>query len=367
MTAHRLLVAHDYFAIRGGGERLVLELAAGLGADVMTAFRTPESYSPDVFPEGLIDLDLAPTLRRRGIGALAMAGAFARARDRAARYETRIFSGTCAPFAAPARAAGGRNVLYCHTPPRVLYDKRGYYLERASLPRRVATLTVGEAFRVAYERQVARMDVIVANSRTVQERIRRYLGRDSVVVHPPCDTERFRWIEQGDFYLSTARLTGLKRIEVIVDAFKRLHGKRLVVASGGDLETELRARAAGAPNITFTGWIDDATLVDLMGRAIATVYVPMDEDFGMSPVESMSAGKPVIGVAEGGLRETVVDGETGVLLPPGFDAEALAAAVEALTAARALAMRETCEARAGAFTRERFLEGVRRALGTVEE
>ena len=356
MTGKRSIVIHDYFSIRGGGERLALELANGLGSDLMTAFRTQDSFPEDDFPDGVLDLGLAPPLRRKGLGAVAMAHAFSRAQTRASDYEVRIFSGTCAPFAAPARGAGGRNVLYCHTPPRVLYDKRDYYLAGASPLRRLATLTAGGAFRRAYERRIALMDLIVANSVTVRERIRRYLGRDSIVIHPPCNTEHFRWIEQGGYYLSTARLTGLKRIELIIDAFRRLPGKRLVIASGGDLEATLRARAAGAANIEFTGWVDDTTLADLIGRAIATIYVPKDEDFGMSPVESMSAGKPVIGVAEGGLTETVLDGRTGMLLEPGFDADALAGAIDRMTPSRARDMRHDCEVQAANFTRKHFLE-----------
>lgn len=358
-----LLVVHDYFAIRGGGERLVLELANGLCGNVLTAYRTSESYSLEAFPESMITLDIASAMRRRGLGALAMAVAFARNRSKVANYETRVFSGTCAPFAAPKKTPGRRNILYCHTPPRVLYDKRAYHLERASFPRSLATVTFGEAFRVAYERQISRMDIIVANSRTVQERIRRFLGRDSVVVYPPCDTNKFRWIEQGDFYLSTARLAELKRIEIIIDAFKRLPGKRLVVASGGELEQVLRARAEGAGNIIFTGWIDDAALVNLVGRAIATIYVPFDEDFGMSPVESMAAGKPVIGVAEGGLLETVVDGETGILLSSGFTSSDLVNAVNLLDKKLARSMRSACEARSSLFSREHFHDGMRAIFG----
>jgi glycosyltransferase involved in cell wall biosynthesis len=131
------------------------------------------------------------------------------------------------------------------------------------------------------------------------------------------------------------------------------------VASGGEQEAELRARAAGAANIAITGWNDEAELRSLIAGAIATIYVPVDEDFGMSPVESMAAGKPVIGVAEGGLLETVVHEQTGFLVRSGFGANDLAEAVEWMDETRARDMRAACEARARLFSREKSLHAMR--------
>jgi glycosyltransferase involved in cell wall biosynthesis len=322
------LIAHDYFAIRGGGERLVLTLAEAIGAEVMFGYRTAESYEDSAFPDHCTDLALPTALRRPGIRAATLAVRFRLARHQAQGYGTRIYSGVAAPFAAPARG-DGTNILYCHTPPRFLYDQRDHFADRAG--RDPARRLAFERFRVGYEAAVERMDVIVANSRTVQERITRYLGRSSTLVYPPCDLEAFRWIEQGDYYLSTARLSPLKRVDKIVAAFKNMPERKLVVASSGEDLEKLKTLAAGAPNIAFLGWVSDVQLRELIGRAIATIYVPSEEDFGMSPVESMAAGKPVIGVAEGGLRETIVHGETGTLLQPGFTSDDLAHAACQLT------------------------------------
>jgi glycosyltransferase involved in cell wall biosynthesis len=353
------LIAHDYFAIRGGGERLVLTLAEAIGADVMYGYRTDESYDAAAFPDGSVDLALPGALRRPGIRAATLAMRFRLARGMAGQYGTRIYSGVAAPFAAPKHGQG-RNILYCHTPPRFLYDQKDHFADRAG--RDPARRMALEQFRQGYEAAVERMDVIVANSKTVQERIATYLGRSSTLVYPPCDLQAFRWIEQGDYYLSTARLSPLKRVDKIVSAFCAMPDCKLVVASSGEDLERLKALAAGAPNIAFLGWVSEAQLTDLIGRAIATIYVPVDEDFGMSPVESMAAGKPVIGVAEGGLRETIVDGQTGILLKPNFTADDLAHAVSTLTPDKALDWRQTCEIRAEHFSRTRFVEGMRAAL-----
>ncbi|NDV87930.1 glycosyltransferase [Aurantimonas aggregata] len=358
-NAGRPLVVHDYFAIRGGGERLVLTLADAVGADLLFGYRSPDSYDDAMFPAGTRDLNLPMALRRPGLRAAALAARFAMERRRVARHDLRVFSGVAAPFAAPDAGGPGRNIFYCHTPPRFLYDQRAHFASMLGGPAGALKKAGLAQFRRGYEAAVGRMEAIVANSETVQARIRSFLGRDSTVVYPPCDTKSFVWGGQQDYYLSTARLAGLKRVDRIVDAFRMMPDRQLVVASGGDELAALRRRAEDAPNITFLGWVEEDRLRRLIGEAIATIYVPVEEDFGMSPVESMAAGKPVIGVAEGGLRETIVDGETGILLPPDFQPADIADAVGRLPASRAAAMRAACEARAELFSEERFVAGMR--------
>ncbi len=214
-----------------------------------------------------------------------------------------------------------------------------------------------------YAAALARMDTVIANSENVRGRLKRFCGVDAVVVNPPIDTERMRWIEAGDYYISLARLAPYKRVDLVVQAFRAMPDRKLVVASGGPEEARLRSLAAGASNITFTGWTSDERLRELIGRARAAIYVPQDEDFGMSPVEAMAAGKPVIGVAEGGVLETVVDGETGLLVPAGPSADAVADAVRRLDADAALAMRAACEARAARFATPAFLGRMGTILG----
>ena len=356
-------IFHDYFGIKGGGERLVLTLADALKADLVYGYRQPESYEPAMFPSATVDLALPVPLRRSGVRAAALALRFHLARSRAAGYRTRIYSGVAAPFAAPDRRATAQNIYYCHTPPRFLYDQRAYFLdkERGRLSKRL----ILSRFEAGYRAAIARMDVIIANSQTVQDRISHFLERDSIVVYPPCDTRRFVHLRQGDYYLSTARLSGLKRVGSIVDAFLQMPEHRLLVASGGEDLDRLRERARGAKNIEFLGWVDETTLQRLVGESIATLYGPVDEDFGMSPVESMAAGKPVIGVAEGGLRETIIDEKTGFLLAPGYKPADIIAAVQTLTPARAAAMRQACEARAKCFSVSRFVDAMTALVGEV--
>lgn len=360
--ASRTAVIHDYFAIRGGGERLALTLAKDLKADLVYGFREDMSYPIEAF-NAPIDLGLPQFWRRAGIRAAALAWRFSAVQTLMRRYRVRIFSGAFAPFATPSKSDdAGTNIYYCHTPPRFLFDQRQHFLGAVPGWLHAPVQIALKVFEHRYRRAVSRMDVIVANSENTRSRIRRYLGLESVVVYPPIDTDRFRWLGQADYYLSTARLSPLKRVDRIIDAFARLPAKRLIVCSGGEDLKRLRRKAAGAPNIEFRGWVSEDELRELVGNAIATLYVPRDEDFGMSPVESMAAGKPVIGVAEGGLLETIVPGKTGILLPPDFTDDQLVEAVEALTPQRALDMRAACEQHAQAFSLSTFLGSMRQVI-----
>lgn len=276
------------------------------------------------------------------------------------RCDAAIFSGSVSVVA--AKRIDGRKIWYCHTPPRILFDKKDYYLSEQRGVGKLALLVFQQLFKRQFMSAIRHMDCVIANSRTVQQRIAKYLGIESEVVYPPCDTDGFGWIEQGDYYLSTARVDELKRVEVVAEAFAAMPDKRLVVVSDGNRMPQVRSIAKGCPNIEILGWVAQERLQELVGRCIASIYIPRDEDFGISPVESMAAGKPVIGVDEGGVSETVIDGETGLLLRPSPTPEDVRRAVLKLEAGRALSMRDSCVDRSRRFTREAFVEGIRARL-----
>ncbi|MCJ7684509.1 MAG: glycosyltransferase, partial [Desulfobacteraceae bacterium] len=297
-----------------------------------------------------------------------------------------IFSGSLSVLA--HKKITGNKIYYCHTPPRLLYDQKWFMLQQVPGWQRPLLRVVMSLYRLAYERAVRGMDIIVTNSETVRARTMRYLGHDSSVVYPPCETERFQWIEEGNYFLSTARVDPLKRVDLIIRAFKEMPDKRLVVVSGGSDMAKIKRMTEKAQNIDVLGWVDDEKLCDLMGRCIATIYIPRDEDFGISPVESMAAGKPVIGVQEGGLLETVGEGisqcsvvsgqksdirgpacggggkgllitDCGVLVPKEPEVADVIEAVEWMTPKRVLAMRGSCEERAKRFDTDVFVQKMR--------
>jgi glycosyltransferase involved in cell wall biosynthesis len=347
----RSVVLHDHFSFFGGGERVALALQSTLRADLLTGFVDGE-HTRALLADRLSGIRAVAT--RLPVPLLRVSYLAATFRHLDLRgYRVGVFAGMAAPFALLGRPPP-LSVVYCHTPPRYIFDQREHFqqlIPRALRP--LGHLLLNDIER-GYRRALRLADLVVANSRNIQQRLRDFLDTSSEIIYPPVPTRSLRWISPGEYYLSTARLDGLKRVDRIIDAFSRMPDKRLIVVSGGREERRLRERAASAPNIAFTGWVSDARLRELIGRCIATIYVPTDEDFGISPVESMAAGKPVIGVREGGLCETVLDGRTGWLLDPRLEIGDLIAAVRACTAERALAMRAACERQALLFSAEVF-------------
>ncbi|HDN26011.1 MAG TPA: glycosyltransferase family 4 protein [Thioploca sp.] len=382
----KLIVLHDYFESLEGGGRLSSLLAQGLSADLGYGFAraghpfleergkekgergsvqgerrkgaTEEmnfSESSPLFPaqHDLRAYSAIPLWRQ-----FKLARAFAQRTAFLNHYDTVIYSGFYTPLAVRHHQQG-RNILYCHTPPRFIYDQRDFYLKRLPWFLRPALQAFIHYLQPRYEDAIAQMDLLIANSENVRQRIQHYLSKDAVIVYPPCDTARFVWQGQGNYYLSMGRLDPLKRVDLIIQAFLKMPQKRLIVASGGEELQRLQRLANNAPHIRFTNWLDDTQLAALVGNAIATLYLPKDEDFGMSPLESMAAGKPVIGVAEGGLLETVIAEKTGILLEPPLSTAAICEAVEMMTPRRALMMRRDCEMQAQRFRVEVFLEQMR--------
>jgi glycosyltransferase involved in cell wall biosynthesis len=154
------------------------------------------------------------------------------------------------------------------------------------------------------------VDHFIANSDTVAGRIKKYYRRDSTVIYPPVDIDHFQVADQlGDYFLSGGRLVAYKRFDIVIDAFTKL-GKPLKIFGTGPEEKSLKKRAGS--NIEFLGRISDEERMRVFAQAQAFIH-PQEEDFGITPIESMAAGRPVIAYRKGGATETVTDGLSGLL------------------------------------------------------
>jgi glycosyltransferase involved in cell wall biosynthesis len=208
------------------------------------------------------------------------------------------------------------HVSYCHNPFRYVWSHRDRTLaERRDPVTRLALRTLFRRWRQWDWIAAQRVDRYLANSRATQKRISTYFGRESTVIYPPVETERFSPGPVGDYYLVLSELMPHKRISTAIEAFNQLRRPLVVVGDGPDAR---RLRRMAGPNVQFVGRVDDARVAQLLSGCRALV-VTATEEFGIAAVEAQAAGRPVIGLAAGGVVETVREGETGALWGGGPD------------------------------------------------
>jgi glycosyltransferase involved in cell wall biosynthesis len=203
------------------------------------------------------------------------------------------------------------HICYCHSPTRYLWSDTHRYVEDLHFPKIIKNYIRSQLPRIRQWDQLAaqRVDEFIANSTTVQKRIMKYYRRPSSVIYPPVDISRFRISDQiGNYYLTGGRLVAYKRFDVAIQAFNQL-GLPLKVYGSGPEEKNLRKMAKG--NIQFLGRVSDDERMNLYSQAKAFIN-PQEEDFGITVIEAMASGRPVIAFAKGGALETVIDGRTGV-------------------------------------------------------
>ncbi len=202
------------------------------------------------------------------------------------------------------------HICYSHTPIRYAWDLYDGYTSNLSWPKKFLVQQTLKYIRKWDLATVDRVDYFIANSKFVQKRIQKTYDRDSKVIYPPVDVEKFSLYRQKEeFYLTASRLVPYKKTKLIVEAFNEMLDKKLVVIGAGE-EFEDIQKIAGK-NITVLGYCEDSVMVDTMQRAKAFVYAAV-EDFGIVPIEAMACGTPVIALDDGGTVETVVDGVNGV-------------------------------------------------------
>jgi glycosyltransferase involved in cell wall biosynthesis len=305
----RSAIVHDWLTIPGGSEKVLFELMELLpDADLFTSV-----YDESRWPElgeravNVSFLDRLPGVERYYPKLLPLMNMAFESFD-LSEYDLVVSSShSCAKNVLTGGDA--LHLCYCHTPMRHAWEPRHLAGELGPGSALAARMLLGRLRRNDLL-GASRPDVYVANSTHVAARIRKHYRRDAIVIPPPVNVEAHlhRPRRERDYYLVLGRIVPYKKVDLAVGACATLGRPVKVVGEGRGLET---ARAAAGADAEFLGYLPDEDVAELLSGARALLF-PGEEDFGIVPVEAQAAGVPVIAYREGGVQDTVLEGETGV-------------------------------------------------------
>ena len=347
----RIAVVHDWLTgMRGGEQVLEAILEVFPHSDLFTLFHFPGKVSVAIESHPIRTSWLQPVAARvSDYRKLLPLFPFAASSWDFSKYDLIVSSSHC--VVKGVRAGGKPHLCYCHTPMRYVWDRFDDYFPRSRPFQRLVASPVAAILR-QWDRRTAGVSRFVANSRFVQQRISEYYGRESEVIHPFAGDDFFRAsLASGrdDYHLIVSALVPYKRVDLAVEAV-RASGRKLVVIGSGPLLEHFRQQAS--PNVRFLGSVPTGEMVQWMGRALSLI-LPGVEDFGITPLEAMASGTPVVAFGRGGVLDSVRPNETGILFDR-FEVESLEAAMHEVE--RRSWDRALLRAHAARFSRRRFIE-----------
>jgi glycosyltransferase involved in cell wall biosynthesis len=358
----RTAIVHYWLLNWRGGEKVLESLCRLLpDADIFTLFYDPRTVSPEIRRHKVTPSFLNP-LRKQYRNLLPLMPLALEQFD--LRGYDLVVSSESGPAKGVLTSSSARHICYCHTPMRYLWDLYPAYLkEWMPAWKRALFAPVSSYMRLWDFACAVRVDEFVANSENVRRRIQRAWRREAQVVYPPVAVENFYWREPEDYYLVVSELVAYKRVDMAVSALTKM-GRRLRIVGDGPEYKHLKRMAT--PDVEFCGRVPDGELRDLLARCRALV-VPGEEDFGMTPVEALASGKPVIALGRGGSLESVptADPLGGVFYDEPEEAH-LAEAVERFESIEARVRPRELQDWAEQFSEGHFMARMRGILDTEQ-
>lgn len=383
----KVALVHDYIKEYGGAER-VLELLSEIfpEAPIYTAFYKKDSIAYKKFknrkiiPSWVHYIPFFATKLHSPFRFLApwIWGSFNFSDydvviSSASWYVTKGF-GRHSPTSPRLRGTIGKpiEICYCHTPPRWLYGYKTSIEWQKFWPIKVYGTIIGHFMRMYDFNAAQRVDYFIANSEEVRERIRKFYRRDAVVIYPPVELPKIqkKWevgnknvdkevgSERGEYYFIVSRIVGGKGLDLAVEAATKMGFKLKIAGASAGYSSQYKNLLKNTKNnIEFLGFVTDEELVNLYAGAKAFLALAKDEDFGITPVESMLCGTPVIAYNGGGYKETVIDPSAGSGQVTGifFNEQTVESLISAIKKFEKMNIKsEDCIKQAEKFSKERF-------------
>ncbi len=350
----RVAIVHYWLLNMRGGEKVVEELCRLFPqADLFTLFYNPERVSPLIRARRVTASYLNPL---RGVYRSLLPWMPTALESFDLRGYDLVISSESGPAKGVITSTSTKHVCYCHTPMRYLWDLYPAYLhDWTPMWKRPLVAGFTRKLRVWDYATAARVDKFIANSDNVRRRIWKAYRRDADVVYPPVPVHSFVSKTAEDYFLIVSELVPYKRIDLAMEAFSR-SGRRLKVVGAGPEFARLKRSAKS--NIEFCGRVSDADLIELYARSRALV-MPGEEDFGITVVEALASGKPVIAYGQGGAVE--IAGDHGFYFESP-DSASLDGAIARFEKAEKCVSANELQTAAARFAPEHFAAGIRRAV-----
>jgi glycosyltransferase involved in cell wall biosynthesis len=347
-----ILFCND-FSVLGGAERFILDLAMALNADIVSP-----TYNEDVIKTydtnrviKFVPLNkhLPPEPLRQ------IAGMYLYSRLKL-DYDFYI---AIDDMALHYLNPGIPHLYYMLTPRRAVYDMYYEFLSSQGLFKKIF-YSIGLNLTSIYDRHYVRKNItsIACISHNVRNRINKIYQRHAAVIYPPVYTESFKYLPGKGYWLSVGRIDKWKRIELQIEAFRKMPDKKLFIV--GKIYPQYEGVVKNAPdNVSFITNVNEPKLIGLYSECEGFITTAIDEDFGITPLEAMASGKPVVATKEGGYMETIIDGYTGILVSP--DVDEIVQAVNTISRDPEQ-YREACEAQARRFDYVVFKEKINKLV-----
>ncbi len=363
----KIAIFHNFMDNIGGAERVTLILAKNLNADIYTTNIDAEKIDKMGFK------DVLP--RIHSIGSVPINAPFKqqfslwkfRNLNLGNNYDFYI---VCGDWAMSGAVNNKPNLWYVHSPIREIWDMCEH-TRNQTVPWHLRPIFDLWVFYNRYlnKKYIKSAGICACNSVNTQNRLKKFLNRESVVINPPVENQSYFFKKSGDYWLSVNRLFSNKRIDMQLNAFSNLPEEKLIIVGSYEqskhfLDYANYCKKIKPKNVEIKSWVSQDELVNLYANCKGFITTSKDEDFGMNVVEAMASGKAVVAPNEGGYKETIINGKTGILIDD-IDENKLAEAIEKLGKQideNPLLFKNTCQNQAKNFDTKIFIEKIKKEI-----